>query len=393
MKFLSIYSILCWFFEITTSLNISNMSSYQINIPSAEFVHFLGNTKPDASSKNSSNLVGTEWFEPICKRMKVAEDLEDLQIQVDKSRLYEVSKKKTNFLSINCHCKICAIKYAIVLKNKPDSNAEFIFDVEKSAEHDRIKHETKKMPVRGQQREDLAKSILLNEGGSSKSYYDSQIGLNLVNVPSRDVMKKCVSEFVNKEMVSTNWITNILHQSDLTNVLIKGKCLNGYVHNLNLANHFSMTLELESQYVALHKLPLNRRILHMDATGRLIKIPNYMKEYSRILTYAFIAQDLDKLSNETSEKNSNYLLLSETSTSKHDTSQISSMFLNLVSNFYSLYPLDHLCYMLVLDLSWASIHAAVKQLNNETFSEYNNRVLRMASSDMTAFIPSKVELH
>ena len=228
--------------------------------------------------------------------------------------------------------------------------------------------------------------------GSAKSYYESQIEKNFANAPSLDVVKKFVSKFMNKEMFATNWIANLLHQSDLANVLIKGKCLNGYVHNLNLASHFSMTLELESQYVALHKLPLNRRILHMDATGCLINIPNYTKEYNRILTYAFIVQDLDNLSKETSEIGSNYLVLSETSTSKHDTSQLSSMFLNLVSNFFSLYPHDHLCYMLVLDLTWASIHAAVMQLNNETFTEYNNRVFRMACGDMNAFIASKVLL-
>ena len=125
-----------------------------------------------------------------------------------------------------------------------------------------------------------------------------------------------------------------------------------------------MTLAIESQYEALHKLPFQRRIMHMDATGRLIKIPKYMREYGKILTYAFIVQDLDKLSNETRDKNSNYLLVSETSTSRHDTEQLSKMFLKLKICYKSLYPNDNLCYMLVLDLSWASIHAAVTILNN-----------------------------
>ena len=287
------------------------MSNYQIAIPYDKFVAFLENTKQDASSKNSKNLVGTDWVAPILKEIQVAENYDDIQIQVDKSRLYEFSKKSTNFLTVHAHCKFCPTKYLITLKTKPEKDSVFNFIVEKTLDHDKNQHENRKVHVKGQQREMLAKSILLNEGGSAKSYYDSQVGQNLTNVPSQEVMKKCVSEFLNKDMVSTNWITNILHQQELCKVLLKGKYLNGYVHDLEIADQFSMTLAIESQYEALHKLPFQRRIMHMDATGRLIKIPKYMREYGKILTYAFIVQDLDKLSNETRDKNSNYLLVSE----------------------------------------------------------------------------------
>ena len=142
----------------------------------------------------------------------------------------------------------------------------------------------------------------------------------------------------------------------------------------------------------MQKFPFNRRVLHVDATGRLVFVPNYMHKYNQILTYVFIVQDIEKLSNETSSVDNNYLLLSETSTSKHDTAQLSKMFLNLKMNYQSLYPTDNLFYMVTLDLSWASIHAATNILNNKTFTEYNNRVFRMAKGDKTAFIPSKVLL-
>ena len=83
----------------------------------------------------------------------------------------------------------------------------------------------------------------------------------------------------------------------------------------------------------MHKLPFNRKVLHVDATGRLVFVPNYMHKYNQILTYAFIVQDIEKLSNETSSVDNNYLLLSETSTSKHDTAQLFKMF-NLLYKFH-----------------------------------------------------------
>ena len=84
-----------------------------------------------------------------------------------------------------------------------------------------------------------------------------------------------------------------------------------------------------------------------------------MQKYNQILTYAFIVQDIGELSNETHSAESNYLLLSETSTSKHDTNQLMKMFLNIKMKYQSLYPNDSLFYMTSLDLSWPSIHAYI----------------------------------
>jgi hypothetical protein len=79
---------------------------------------------------------------------------------------------------------------------------------------------------------------------------------------------------------------------------------------------------------AMDKLPFNRKVLHVDATGRLVFVPNNMHKYNQILTYANIPN-----ANEKSSVDNNYLLLSETSTSKHDTAQLSKMF-NLFYKFH-----------------------------------------------------------
>ena len=94
-----------------------------------------------------------------------------------------------------------------------------------------------------------------------------------------------------------------------------------------------------------------------------------MHQYHQILTYGFVAQDLDML------HEGKYLLVSDTSTSAHDTHSISKMFLKLKSDFHSLFRNEkNLCRYLVLDLSWASIHAAISQLNNENFFQYKERI-------------------
>jgi hypothetical protein len=188
-------------------------------------------------------------------------------------------------------------------------------------------------------------------------------------------------------MVSTNWITNVLYQSDVLKPILTGKVVQGYVQELVLDNGFSMTLNMEEQLKALHKIPEQRRVIHFDATGNLVKICQNQHKYPQLLTYGMIAQDLDNLHED------KYVLVSETTTSNDDTKSISKMFLNLLIDFQTLYKSEkRLCRLLVTDLSWASIHAACKILNNETFVEYNNRIFQMANGDTSVDLPNKVLL-
>jgi hypothetical protein len=71
-------------------------------------------------------------------------------------------------------------------------------------------------------------SVLIKNKGSAKAYRDEQIGLGFTNVPSEDVIRKCLSELENKNMETTNWIANILHQSEIGKTLLNGKFVQGY---------------------------------------------------------------------------------------------------------------------------------------------------------------------
>ena len=69
-----------------------------------------------------------------------------------------------------------------------------------------------------------------------------------------------------------------------------------------------------------------------------------------------------------------FLLLSETTTSKHDTESITKLLLTTQAAYSRRYTNDSkLCYIIVLDLAWASIHAACT-INRESFVDYNKRI-------------------
>ena len=194
------------------------MADYKITIENKMFKEHLNNIRQDPTTKNAKNFNGDEWMVPILTEMQKAEDNIEIQIQIDKARIYEQSKRLTNYITINGHCKLCSTKYTIVSEHKPDENESYSFTVKKTIEHNKEQH-TKimesKISIRGKNREDLAKSILLNDNESAKSYADAQAGKNYANVPNVAVMRNCISQYINKEMVSTNWITNLLHQSEV----------------------------------------------------------------------------------------------------------------------------------------------------------------------------------
>ena len=211
-----------------------------------------------------------------------------------------------------------------------------------------------------------------------------------VEPPSEEVLRKIVSEFKNKDNLphnshGMNMISNIYHAAKTAKQCMKGKSLDGYVHELIIHDYFSMTLLMEQQIEALHCVPVEDRILHFDATGGLVKA-NGKKDghdYGQILTYALIAQNIKHLTQ------SKYLLLSETTTSRHDTQSITKMLLTVQAAYGRRYPNDgKLCYIIVLDLAWASIHAACT-INRESFVDYNRRVWRLAQGDLTAILKDK----
>ena len=51
-----------------------------------------------------------------------------------------------------------------------------------------------------------------------------------------------------------------------------------------------MIMHTESQIRALHSIEPNDRMLEVDATGNLISIPAYCRDYNQILNYVMLVK-------------------------------------------------------------------------------------------------------
>ena len=71
------------------------------------------------------------------------------------------------------------------------------------------------------------------------------------------------------------------------------------------------------------------------------------------------------------------ITVNETSTSQHDSPRISEMFLLLKTNFRKKFGIAPKFRILGMDLTWATIHAALEVLNQETIEEYSIQFKRI----------------
>ena len=145
--------------------------------------------------------------------------------------------------------------------------------------------------------------------------------------------------------------------TNLINITQKTKKIHGFVQQFEHFPHIRINLTIEFQFKTLHKIKREHRILHVDATGKLVVIPKRIKEYPQIMNYAFLVKDASLMN----ISNKRGLLLSETITSKQDTEQLLSMFIKIKFHYRSLYENDQspIFKMIMSDLSWPTIRAAL----------------------------------
>ena len=94
--------------------------------------------------------------------------------------------------------------------------------------------------------------------------------------------------------------------------------------------------------------------------------------YAQILNYTFMLRTLG-------DNAKRGIVINETVTSVHDTCRIGEMFHLLKHNYFKLYNADSFVFRLVIsDLSWATIHAALEVLNSEDVIGYAKRVYDFA---------------
>ena len=195
------------------------MNEYKLDLDKSLIEPYLTDFKNDAKTRNARNIQGTGWINPIIHQIKIIENNDDIDLQIDKNRLYENARKNVNYWTIHCHCKKCKVKYSIYVINKPTENENLITFNVQSNEHDLQQHNEKKCRVTKENRVALAESMILNAGGSSQHYHDQQV----------------MSEYMHVDMTSTNWLTNLFYQHDTTKALqLDNKWIKGYIHDLEI---------------------------------------------------------------------------------------------------------------------------------------------------------------
>ena len=118
-------------------------------------------------------------------------------------------------------------------------------------------------------------------------------------------------------------------------------------------------MQCEQQLDAIARIPENRRFLQVDSSGGLVKITKHMnRHYNRILNYVSLLKDFSDL-------NQPGVVINETITSRHDTSRISEMFQLIKSNYEMKFETALKFRIIEMDLSWATIHAALAMFNTE----------------------------
>jgi hypothetical protein len=82
--------------------------------------------------------------------------------------------------------------------------------------------------ITGQERIEIAKTIILEYAGSSKAYRLALIAMKAVNIASEEVYRKIVEQYRNKEDTSVSWEVNLKSTAASTHSSVRGKKLNGW---------------------------------------------------------------------------------------------------------------------------------------------------------------------
>ncbi len=111
-------------------------------------------------------------------------------------------------------------------------------------------------------------------------------------------------------------------------------------------------MQCERQLNAIRDVEPQHAVLHVDSCGKIGKITKEMKDqYKQLMNYVFLlkhASDFNKPS----------IIVNEVITSRHDTCRQGEMFHLMKHNYGKLFDSTLSFRLIVLDLSWASIHAA-----------------------------------
>ena len=211
--------------------------SYPIAIDYRYFAEFSTNTKPDIQRAKSLNIIGNRISEIESK--VVLHENQEIKLQQLKGRINcEPKRRGASYFARNAKFKLCKSTYSFTIPIEPCNEAPFKVNIQVTRTHQH-QHDpiAKSKQIRGEERRIVANRVLLEQNGWASAYLDSERANNIKSdnikrncfLPTAEVIRKIVSEQINSEIVSTSWITNVQHASDMAAKILKGSKLNGYV--------------------------------------------------------------------------------------------------------------------------------------------------------------------
>ena len=186
--------------------------------------------------KNASKFVGNNWIK--CFEEAISEHEEqETNLRVNTNRVY-LDKRRVNtaFITINAFCNKCNKNaYSIKVNEDPrQTSANLVnVDITRKQEH---KHDLdKKTRITKDERVQVYEEVKLNFNGSAKNYVDALKGCGSTQNPTYAVVRQILSEQKNLDMISTDWITNILAATDAADNFVQGNKVFGYVQTLDVS--------------------------------------------------------------------------------------------------------------------------------------------------------------
>ena len=136
----------------------------------------------------------------------------------------------------------------------------------------------------------MVKEIILHYNGSEKRFRSAQINKKVPNIKIRSLAtyRKAMSEF-KRDDLGSEWITAMETTTAALFTSVPASKIKGYVQHFEKELSLQISLFTEKQLDCLHRTPYEHRILHIDATGNMVKVPNRM--YKRILNYSLLVKN------------------------------------------------------------------------------------------------------
>ena len=147
--------------------------------------------------------------------------------------------------------------------------------------------------------------------------------------------------------------------------------IKGYIQHFEKDISLQISIYSDLQFQCLYRTIYGHRVLHVDATGNLVKVPHH--QYKRVLNYSFIVKNYSLSAAEESS-----FLLGEFISSNQEVFPLTVFINRMKYQFEKVYtPFNFR--LVVSDFSWTILHSTIESLNQMSIIKYANIVMQFAN--------------